>query len=288
MATLRKKPLDYYKALYEIGSDIGSATAVESQLAAMAESATKAIGAKGCSIMLLTEDQKKLVRMADYGLSNSYIKKGLVELDSVTAEALKGNPVVVRDATNDSRVQYRAQAKREGIVSMVTLPLVLKGKVAGILRAYADRPTEFSVADIAFLSSVANLSATASSKDQIYRTMEQYYQDVLDSKVQELADILRGAVAGTRPAMDKGWVDEARMIGQSGKTVKPGLFVSLGASGAMHYTTGFMGSKVVLAVDKNPQAPIFQMADIGIVGDLHEVVPCLIEELKKDRTPQKF
>jgi len=105
------------------------------------------------------------------------------------------------------------------------------------------------------------------------------------SRVQELADILGGVVAGTRPAMDKGWVEEARMIGQSGKTVKPGLFVSLGASGAMHYTTGFMGSKVVLAVDQNPQAPVFQTADIGIVGDLREILPCLIEELKKDRMP---
>jgi electron transfer flavoprotein alpha subunit len=88
--------------------------------------------------------------------------------------------------------------------------------------------------------------------------------------------------------MDKGWVDEARMIGQSGKTVSPGLFVSLGASGAMHYTTGFLGSKVVLAVDQNPEAPIFQVADIGIVGDLREVIPCLIEQLKKDRMPKKF
>ena len=108
------------------------------------------------------------------------------------------------------------------------------------------------------------------------------------SRVQELADILGGVVAGTRPAMDKGWVEEARMIGQSGKTVSPGFFVSLGASGVMHYTTGFMGSKVVLAVDQNPQASIFQMADIGIVGDLREVLPCLIEELKKDRMPGKF
>jgi electron transfer flavoprotein alpha subunit len=108
------------------------------------------------------------------------------------------------------------------------------------------------------------------------------------SSVQELADILGGVVAGTRPAMDKGWVDEARMIGQSGKMVSPGLFVSLGASGAMHYTTGFMGSKVILAVDQNPQAPVFQTADIGIVGDLREVLPCLIEELEKDRMPKKF
>jgi electron transfer flavoprotein alpha subunit len=108
------------------------------------------------------------------------------------------------------------------------------------------------------------------------------------SRVQELADILGGVVAGTRPAMDKGWVEEARMIGQSGKTVRPGLFVSVGASGAMHYTTGFMGSKVILAVDQNPQAPIFHVADVGIVGDLREVLPCLIEELKKDRMPRKF
>jgi electron transfer flavoprotein alpha subunit len=107
------------------------------------------------------------------------------------------------------------------------------------------------------------------------------------SRVQELADVLGGVVAGTRPAMDKGWVEEARMIGQSGKTVSPGLFVSLGASGAMHYTTGFMGSKVILAVDRNPLAPSFQMADIGIIGDLRGVLPCLIEELKKDRMPRK-
>jgi len=101
------------------------------------------------------------------------------------------------------------------------------------------------------------------------------------SKIKELADVLGGVVAGTRPAMDKGWVNEARMIGQSGRSVRPRLFVSLGASGAMHYTTGFTGSQMILAVDKNPQAPIFQVADIGIVGDLREVLPCLIEELKK-------
>ena len=99
--------------------------------------------------------------------------------------------------------------------------------------------------------------------------------------VQELCDVLGGAVAGTRPMMDKGYIREERMIGQSGKTVSPELFISLGASGAMHFTTGFERAKFVLAVDQNPQAPIFQVADIGIVGDLAEVLPCLIEEFKK-------
>lgn len=186
---MKKKPLDYYKALYQLSSEADSAVAVESELAALVENTAKTIGVKGCSIMLLTEDQRKLVRMADYGLSKAYVKKGLSELDSVMAEALKGTPVVVKDVASDPRVQYQEQAKKEGIVSMITLPLMQKGKVAGILRAYADHPTEFSVPDIAFLSSVANLGATAISKDQMYRTMERYYQDVLDSKIAELKKV---------------------------------------------------------------------------------------------------
>lgn len=98
--------------------------------------------------------------------------------------------------------------------------------------------------------------------------------------VRELAQLLGGAVAGTRPAVDAGWIIEEALIGQSGKTVRPKLFISLGASGAMHFTTGFLKSGVILAVDSNPQAPIFEIADIGIVGDLREVLPCLIEELR--------
>lgn len=186
---MTKKPLDYYKALYQLASEADSATAVESELASLVENTAKTIGAKGCSIMLLTEDQNQLVRMADYGLSKAYIRKGFAELDSVMAEALKGTPVIVKDAATDDRVQYRLQAKKEGIVSMITLPLMMEGKIAGILRAYSDHPTDFSVADIAFLSSVANLSASTISKHQMYQTMERYYQEILDSKIQELGKV---------------------------------------------------------------------------------------------------
>ena len=99
--------------------------------------------------------------------------------------------------------------------------------------------------------------------------------------VEELADAISGEVAGTRPAFDQGWIPESRMIGQSGKMVRPKLFVSIGASGAMHYTTGFSKSNVVVGIDKNPKAAIFGVADLGVVGDLEKIVPCLIEELKK-------
>ncbi len=99
--------------------------------------------------------------------------------------------------------------------------------------------------------------------------------------VRELAEVLEGAVAGTRPLLDKGWITSDCMIGQSGKVIGPNLFIRLGASGAMHFSTGFERAKFVLAVDHNPQAPIFQAADVGIVGDLREVLPPLIEEFRK-------
>jgi len=99
----------------------------------------------------------------------------------------------------------------------------------------------------------------------------------------ELAKVLGAAIGGTRPAADKGWIPQESMIGQSGKTVSPELFMSIGASGAMHFTTGFLRSKVILAIDQNPKAPIFEVADIGIVGDLRDILPLLTEELKRVR-----
>ncbi len=98
--------------------------------------------------------------------------------------------------------------------------------------------------------------------------------------VDELARVLKGSVAGTRPALDAGWIPADRMIGQSGKTVAPRLLVTLGVSGAAQFATAVLNSKFIVAVDRNPQAPIFEMADIGIVGDLQDVLPLLINKLK--------
>lgn len=99
--------------------------------------------------------------------------------------------------------------------------------------------------------------------------------------IEQLADVLNGEVAGTRPAVDHGWIKEERLIGQSGKNVRPKLLISVGSSGAMHYTTGFRRATVVVAIDKNPSAPIFDVSHIGVIGDLNEIIPCIIEELKR-------
>ncbi|MBI4286521.1 MAG: electron transfer flavoprotein subunit alpha/FixB family protein [Chloroflexi bacterium] len=99
--------------------------------------------------------------------------------------------------------------------------------------------------------------------------------------VEELAKVMNGSVAGTRPAVDAGWIPANRMVGQSGKTVAPRFLVTLGVSGAPQFATGALNAGFILAIDKNPAAPIFEMADLGIVGDLREVLPRLIEELRK-------
>lgn len=100
--------------------------------------------------------------------------------------------------------------------------------------------------------------------------------------VQELADALRGELGCSRSlSSDYGWLSEQRMIGISGKQCSPRLHISVGLSGQIQHTVGILGSKIIVAINKDRSAPIFQIADYGIVGDLYEVVPALVQRLKK-------
>jgi electron transfer flavoprotein alpha subunit len=101
--------------------------------------------------------------------------------------------------------------------------------------------------------------------------------------VRKLADVLGAEMAASRPICDNGWMPMERQVGSSGQTVAPKIYFAIGISGAIQHLVGMKGSKTVVAINRDPEAPIFEIADYGIVGDLFQVIPALIDEIKKGK-----
>jgi len=99
--------------------------------------------------------------------------------------------------------------------------------------------------------------------------------------IEKLAETLQAAVGGTRPPLDEGWISEEQMIGQSGKTIRPKLYIGVGISGVIQHVVGIQDARTIIAINQDPNAAIFQSADLGAVADFRKILPLLVEELGK-------
>jgi len=193
---------DYYRALYRVAVAISSSLDPREVLKSITESVASVLGAKGCSLMLLSPDGTELYHSAAYGLSDWYVRKGPLKVDETMKESLAGRSVAIVDVANDQRVQYRPQALQEGIASFLSVPLRIQEGVIGVMRIYSAQRREFAQEEIEFAEAIANLSALALEKARRYDELKTGYeavrQDLLEWYaswgLERTADALAGGV----------------------------------------------------------------------------------------------
>jgi GAF domain-containing protein len=163
----------FYPSLYEAAVAMGSAHSPREILRNLVERVTNTLGAKGCSLMLLSPDKKHLFHIISYGLSDKYIKKGPVLTDKSISEVLEGKIVGILNATEDERIQYPEQAEQEGIASILAVPMTLRDEIIGVIRIYTSEPHQFTMDEMYFTSAIASLSAIAFENARLYNSVRQ-------------------------------------------------------------------------------------------------------------------
>jgi GAF domain-containing protein len=168
----------HYQELYRLASVLNSAHSPDEILHLIVTTTAKTLNAKGCSLLLLTPDKQSLVRIAAYGLSNWFVRMGPVVVDTSMAEALRGNVLMMADATIDERVEYRKQVKQEGIASILSLPVKLRAEVVGVMRVYTATRRFFNSDEISFAEAAANFGAIALEFRHFYDTLQTDYDQL--------------------------------------------------------------------------------------------------------------
>jgi GAF domain-containing protein len=179
----------YYQSLYELAATLNSAHSPQDILRFIVEDVARAMDAKASSLFLLTPDKKVLLRITSHGLSNWYVRKGPVSVDKSMSETLGGKAVAVLDATTDGRIQFNKQVKREGIASILSVPVKLREEVIGVMRIYTSEMRQFGDADVYFASAAANFGAIALESARFYQTLQKNYDDFREGLLHWHADL---------------------------------------------------------------------------------------------------
>jgi signal transduction protein with GAF and PtsI domain len=160
--------LDYFRALHDIAKTILSTLDSRRVIDLLIGKVLAITAVRACSLRLVNETTRELELVASEGLSESYLQKGPVHMDKSIRETLKGVPVLIFDASADPRIEYPQENAREGIASILSLPIIAGKRVIGILRLYSQEPRQYSGNEVAFLSAVAELAGLAIINARLY------------------------------------------------------------------------------------------------------------------------
>lgn len=168
----------YFRSLAEVARVVNSSLEPESVLAGVVEQAAQALSAKGCTLRLLDRTGKRLLPGASWGLSKEYFRKGSVDVahSEVDREVLQGRALHIKNAQDDPRFQYGEAAKKEGIVSVLVMPLMVEGRAIGALRVYSASEREFDALEKEFVQAVADLSALAIENARLHQALKTDYE----------------------------------------------------------------------------------------------------------------
>jgi len=164
----KQKTTEYLWTFFDVNQTIFSSLSLKEILKILVKKTVSALGAKAGSLRLIDEQTKRLEMAASHNLSKKYLNKGPLSLDQSIPEVMEGKVVLVKEAYNDSRIQYRAEKIREGINTILSVPVIAKDKVIGVLRLYSEVPREFSDEEIEFVSALAEMGGLAIANAKIY------------------------------------------------------------------------------------------------------------------------
>lgn len=194
---MQNKETQYFKLFRDVCKAINSSLNFAEVLNSIVENYVKALNVKGCAIFLLSREWEILKVRASYGLSEAYLNKGVVDAEKSMVESLEGKPVLVSDVMKDPRVQYPKEAEKEGIASILSVPINVMGKIIGVLRIYNSTPHKYSDEEIEFISSLADMGAIAIENARHFKEFRNVCSVInssLDAK-EILNAIVKGAVS---------------------------------------------------------------------------------------------
>jgi GAF domain-containing protein len=170
----------YFSSFRQVVKAISATLDLQEVMDMMVQNMTQVMGLKACAIRLLDPKTQHLQLLSSHGLSEKYIEKGPVRADQSIADAMQGKTVCIRDAREDERAQYQKDAINEGIASIVSVPLPLKGRIIGVLRLYTAEPRDFSPDELDFAEALGEMGAIAIENARMYETIKKDYESVIE------------------------------------------------------------------------------------------------------------